>query len=97
MNAKSRADQLRAKGAAMTANLTDEALCIAWMVTETQPVTEELAITRGWLMDELERRMNALDTRDAKSPHSFGQSVSRFDRWLFADCEGPNNPATYLI
>lgn len=97
MDAKERAAQLRAKGAEMVGRLNDEALCIAWMATEAQPVTEALAITRGWIMDELERRMNALDKRDAKSPYSVGQSVSRFDRWLFADCEGANNPASYLI
>lgn len=86
-----------AKVQAMAATLTDEALRLAWMATETEPVTEELALTRGWLMDELERRMNALDARDAKSTYSFGQSVSRFDRWLFTDCEGANDPASYLI
>lgn len=90
-------EQAEAKALAMAAKLTNEALCLAWMATETQPVTEELALTRGWLMDELERRMNALDARDARSAYSLGQSVSRFDRWLFADCEGANNPAGYLI
>ena len=90
-------EQAKAKVQAMAAKLTTEALCLAWMATEMQPATEELAITRGWIMDELERRMNALDTRDAKSAYSLGQSVSRFDRWLFADCEGANNPASYLI
>jgi hypothetical protein len=89
--------QAEAKARGMVAELTDDALRLAWMATETQPVTEELAITRGWIMDELERRMNALDARDAKSAYSFGQSVSRFDRWLFTDCEGANDPASYLI
>lgn len=50
-------EQAKAKAAAMTANLSDEALCIAWMATETQPVTEELAITRGWMLDELHKRL----------------------------------------
>lgn len=95
MDAKMR-EQAKTRALAMLAKLTNEALCIAWMATETQAVTEELAITRGWLMDELERRMNAIDARNAKSPYSLGQSVSRFDRWLFTDCEGPNNPANYL-
>ncbi|MGW3196314.1 hypothetical protein ACWDBD_17345 [Streptomyces sp. NPDC001118] len=90
-------EQAKAKAAAMAAKLTDEALCLAWMATETQPVTQELALVRDWIMDELERRMNALDKRDAKSAYSFGQSVSRFDRWLFTDCEGANDPASYLI
>jgi hypothetical protein len=96
MDAKSR-EQAKAKALAMVAALNDEALRLAWMATETQTVTEELAITRGWLMDELERRMNALDARDAKSAYSLGQSVSRFDRWLFTDCDGANDPASYLI
>lgn len=90
-------EQAKAKAAAMAAKLTDEALCLAWMATETQPVTQELALVRDWIMNELERRMNVLDERDAKSAYSLGQSVSRFDRWLFADCEGANNPASYLI
>lgn len=96
MDSKAR-EEAKAKVQAMAANLTDEALVLAWMATETQPVTEVLAITRGWIMDELERRMNALDTRDAKSACSLGQTVSRFDRWLFTDREGANNPASYLI
>lgn len=64
---------------------SDELLATTWLLTETQPMSEELAMTRGWLMDELETRMDALDKRDAKSPLSFGQSESRFDRWLWTD------------
>jgi hypothetical protein len=68
MDAKAHAAQLRAKGAAMAANLNDEALRIAWTITETQPVTEELALTRGWLLDELHKRL--------------GDDL--FDEWLIA-------------
>jgi hypothetical protein len=57
MDAKAHAAQLRTKGAEMVARLNDEALCIAWMVTETQPATQELAITRGWMLDELHKRL----------------------------------------
>lgn len=57
MDAKARAAQLGAKGAEMAARLSDEALCIAWTITETQSVTEELAITRGWMLDELHKRL----------------------------------------
>lgn len=74
MDAKTHAEQLRAKGAEMTAKLTDEALCLAWMATETQAVTEELAITRGWMLDEFNARL--------------GDDL--FDEWLMADGDAPN-------
>jgi hypothetical protein len=62
-------EQAEAKVQAMAAKLSDEALCLAWMATEDQPVTQELAITRGWIMDELNRRL--------------GDDL--FDEWLIAD------------
>lgn len=68
MDTKTHAEQLRAKGAAMAAKLTDEALCLAWMGTEGKPVTQELAIMRGWIMDELNERL--------------GDDL--FDEWLMA-------------
>ncbi|MFD6361234.1 hypothetical protein ACFWFX_15455 [Streptomyces roseolus] len=43
--------------AEMAVKLTDEALCLAWMATEGRQMTKELALTRGWLMDELNRRL----------------------------------------
>jgi hypothetical protein len=61
-------EQAQTKAAEMAAKLTDEALRIAWMATETQPVTEELALVRGWLMDELNKRL--------------GDDL--FDEWLMA-------------
>jgi hypothetical protein len=61
-------EQAKAKVAAMATNLNDEALCIAWTITETQPVTKELALTRGWLLDELHKRL--------------GDDL--FDEWLIA-------------
>lgn len=67
MDIKAR-EQAKAKVQAMAAKLTDEALCIAWMATETQPVTEVLAITRGWMLDELQVRL--------------GDDL--FDEWLVA-------------
>lgn len=81
MDSKAR-EQATAKALAMAAKLTDEALCIAWMTTEAQPVTEELAITRGWLMDELNARL--------------GDDL--FDEWLVAvDDNGDGvNPLAYF-
>ena len=80
MNAKR--EQAEAKATAMVAKLNDEALCIAWMATEQQAVTQELAITRGWLMDELQKRL--------------GDDL--FDEWLMAVDENDNglNPLAFF-
>lgn len=66
--------------------LSNEHLASVWDDTSNVPVTRAVTITRGWLMDELEARMEALDERDAKAPHFLGQAVSRFDQWLNAEC-----------
>lgn len=75
-------EQAEAKVAAMAAKLTDEALCLAWMGTEGKPVTQELAIVRGWIMEELNARLGA----------------DLFDEWLIAtDADGNGvNPLVYL-
>lgn len=75
-------EQAEAKIAAMSAKLTDEALCLAWMGTEGKPATKELALVRGWIMDELNVRL--------------GDDL--FDEWLIAtDGDGNGvNPLAYL-
>jgi hypothetical protein len=75
-------EQASAKVSAMAGNLSDDALCLAWMGTEGKPVTQELALVRGWIMDELNRRL--------------GNDL--FDEWLIAtDNNGDGvNPLTYL-
>lgn len=62
-------EQAGARVAVMASSLTDEALCLAWMATEGKPATKELAMVRGWVMDELHRRL--------------GDDL--FDEWLIAD------------
>ncbi|MFD8839841.1 hypothetical protein [Streptomyces griseofuscus] len=81
MNTKTR-EQETAKVKAMAAELTDEALCLAWMGTEGKPATKELAIVRGWLMDELNKRL--------------GDDL--FDEWLMDVDEAGNgvNPLAYF-
>lgn len=81
MNVKSR-EQAEAKIQAMAAKLSDDALCLAWMGTEGKPATQELAIVRGWMMDELNERLGD----------------DRFDEWLTdVDDEGTGvNPLAYL-
>ncbi|MGW0468278.1 hypothetical protein ACWDX6_23885 [Streptomyces sp. NPDC003027] len=68
--------------ALMAAKLTTEALCLAWMGTEGKPVTEEVAMVRGWLMNELNRRL--------------GDDL--FDEWLIdVDDEGNGvSPLAYF-
>ena len=81
MNATVR-EQAETAVQAMAAKLTDEALCLAWMGTEGKPATQELALVRGWIMDELNRRL--------------GDDL--FDEWLMASDEDGDgvNPLTYL-
>lgn len=75
-------EQAAAKVQAMAANLSNEALCLAWMATEGKPVTEELAMVRGWLMDVLNERLGD----------------DQFDEWLTAvDDNGQGvNPLAYF-
>lgn len=75
-------ERAQATVAAMAAKLTDEVLCLAWMGTEGKPVTQESALVRGWLMDELNRRL--------------GDDL--FDEWLMdVDDNGQGvNPLAYI-
>lgn len=81
MNVKTR-EQAEAHIVAAAANLTDEALCIAWMVTEAAAPSAEAAIVRGWLLDEFNRRL--------------GDDL--FDEWLFTvDSNGDAlNPLSFF-
>lgn len=62
---------------AQLGELTDEALCLAWMGTEGKTATQELALVRGWIMDELNVRLgdDAFDewlmSEDAPNPLAF--------------------------
>lgn len=48
--------QATERAARMTAKRTMAQLIADWELTERLPYTPELAVTRGWLMDEFERR-----------------------------------------
>jgi hypothetical protein len=75
-------EQAETKVAALAANLSDDALCLAWMATEGKPATQELALVRGWLIDELNKRL--------------GDDL--FDEWLMAVDENGNgvNPLAHF-
>lgn len=79
------ANALREQARDMTSRRTDQQLATDWIVSESMPTTEAVALMRGWMMEELEKRMDALDARDAQSSTSFGPTTSRFDRWLWTD------------
>ncbi|MET7688018.1 hypothetical protein ABZT06_08555 [Streptomyces sp. NPDC005483] len=74
-------EQATTKVAEMAAKLSDEALCLAWTGTEGKPATRELALVRGWIMDEFNRRL--------------GDDL--FDEWLMdVDDNGGVNPLAYF-
>jgi hypothetical protein len=75
MSVKSQ-EQATTKVLAMAAKLTDEALCLAWMATEGKPGTQELAMVRGWIMAELNKRL--------------GDDL--FDEWLMTVDENGDAP-----
>lgn len=69
----------QANVAEMAAALSDEALCLAWMATEGKPATQELALVRGWIMADLNKRL--------------GDDL--FDEWLMTDSDTPDLPAFF--
>jgi hypothetical protein len=61
--------------------LSNEKLAAVWEQTEQQPASAELAMTRGWLIDELETRMSEAD----------------FDCWIYGEADGTQaSPAAFL-
>jgi hypothetical protein len=81
LNVKTR-EQAAAEVRSMSAKLSDEVLCLSWMGTEGKPVTQEVALVRGWIMDELNERL--------------GDDL--FDEWLMAVDEDGNgvNPLAFF-
>jgi hypothetical protein len=81
MDTKTR-EQAETQVAAMSAQLTDEALCLAWMATERKAVTQESALVRGWIQSELHNRL--------------GDDL--FDEWLVDIDDSGNgvNPLAYF-
>lgn len=71
-----RAAQLEAKARKTIAARSTEQLCYDFAMTEViTPITREVAMVRGWLMDELETRdADAFDAwmfSDESLPHNF--------------------------
>lgn len=80
--------------------LADERLAETWMLTNEQPATREVTITRGWLMDELEQRMGRMNVWADLYPGAVcDYDGDRFGAWLeaeFAAKGEPVNPLPYL-
>ncbi|MGW1814205.1 hypothetical protein ACWCQM_11665 [Streptomyces sp. NPDC002125] len=97
------AQQLKAKQSEAIAReslsrQTNERLAATWMLTNEQAPTREVTILRGWLLDELERRMeNATNVWEDLFPAETPRD--RFDEWLTADSAPGGNfvsPLSYL-
>lgn len=75
-------EQAHAKVAEMAAELSDEALSLAWTTAEQEPYSAEIVIVRDWLSQELNKRL--------------GDDL--FDEWLFAYDEAgdPISPIVFL-
>ncbi|MFD3815004.1 hypothetical protein ACFWRZ_08050 [Streptomyces rubiginosohelvolus] len=75
-------EQVEIKVEALAVNLSDDALCLAWMATEGKPAAQELALVRGWIMTELNNRL--------------GDDL--FDEWLVDVDDNGNgvNPLAYF-
>jgi len=75
-------DKARAIALDMASKLTDEALCLAWNATEVMRKTQEVGLTRAWLMEELANRL--------------GEDL--YDAWLMdpEEDDEPNDPAAYF-
>jgi hypothetical protein len=98
MNVQERATQAEEIARTSLGRLSDKRLAETWMLTNSQPATREVTITRGWLLDELEARMNRRDSEEVKHPAYLGAALGRFDRWLEAECNpaSPVSPLPYL-
>jgi hypothetical protein len=93
-----KAKQSEAIARASIRRLSNERLAETWMLTNGQS-GRAVEITRGWLMDEMEARMNRRDGDEEASPTYLGTRTDRFDRWLAAEFAAkgePVNPLPYL-
>jgi len=93
------------KVAKLAAKLTNEALCLAWMATEGKPVTQELAIVRGWIQSELHNRLgddlfdewlvDVDDNGDGVNPLAYFERKTAVKGFL--RCWTCNQPATHTL
>ncbi|MYY79812.1 MULTISPECIES: hypothetical protein [unclassified Streptomyces] len=85
MNAQQeKAKQSEQIARASIGRLTNERLAETWMLTNGQTAERKVTILRGWLLDELETRMENVNTVwEDLFPSEMQRD--RFDEWLTAD------------
>jgi hypothetical protein len=97
---QSRAARSEAIARASIRALSDARLVETWELTESQPHSRKVTITRGWLLDELEQRMGRMDVAADLFPDRVADyDGDRFGAWLeavFASPDVPVSPLPYL-
>lgn len=85
MNAQQeKARQSEAIARASIGRLSNERLAETWMLTNGQPAERKVTILRGWLLDEIETRMERVTSVwEDLFPNEMQRD--RFDEWLTAD------------
>lgn len=84
MNVQERAIQSEQIARASIGRLTNERLAETWMLTNGQAAERKVTILRGWLLDEIEARMERVNTVwEDLFPSEMQRD--RFDEWLTAD------------
>ena len=85
MNAQqSKAKQSEAIARDSIGRLTNERLAETWMLTNEQQPSRKVTILRGWLLDELEARMNQVaNVWEDLFPNQLERD--RFEEWMTAD------------
>ncbi|PPS86475.1 hypothetical protein [Streptomyces sp. MH60] len=99
MNAQQiKAEQSEIIARASIGRLSNERLAETWMLTNGQPAERKVTILRGWLLDEIETRMErATSVWGDLFPNEMQRD--RFDEWLTADSAPGNDfisPLPYL-
>ena len=85
MNAQQeKAKQSERIARASIGRLSNERLAETWMLTNGQPAERKVTILRGWLLDEIEARMERATTVwEDLFPNELARD--RFDEWMTAD------------
>lgn len=99
MTVQERAARSEAIARQSISRLSDSKLAEAWMGTNEQPMTDELRIVRGWLLDELETRMGRMNVWADLFPALPCFDGDRFGSWLDAEFTPGSdyvNPLPYL-
>ncbi|WP_370665393.1 hypothetical protein [Streptomyces sp. IBSBF 2507] len=84
MNTQERAIQSEHIARASIGRLSNERLAETWMLTNEQSAERKVTILRGWLLDEIETRMErATSVWEDLFPNEVQRD--RFDEWMTAD------------